>query len=48
MWAHYAEGYSGVCFGIDIVEEDKIRKMVYEPERLKGLFDATRSNRPAS
>lgn len=44
MWAHYAESHTGVCLGIDIVEEDKIRKMVYEPERLKGLFDGTKPN----
>lgn len=42
MWAHYAENHTGVCLGIDIVEEDKIRKMVYEPERLTGLFDASK------
>jgi hypothetical protein len=37
MWAHYAASHTGVCFGIDIIEEDKIRKMVYEPERLTVL-----------
>lgn len=44
MWAHYAASHTGVCLGIDIVEKDKIRKMVYEPERLKGLFDLTKPN----
>lgn len=48
MWAHYAEGHTGVCLGIDIVEGDKIRKMVYEPERLKGLFDASKPNAGAN
>lgn len=42
MWAHYAESHTGVCLGIDIVEEDTIRKMVYESERLKGLFVANK------
>ena len=44
MWAHYAANHSGVCLGVDIVEEDKIRKVVYEPERLKSLFDSSRPN----
>lgn len=44
MWAHYAESHAGVCLGIDVTEEDKIRKMVYEPERLKGLFEASKPN----
>lgn len=48
MWAHYAENHTGVCLGIEIVEEDKIRKMVYEPERLKSLFDASKSNADAN
>lgn len=44
MWAHYAESHTGVCLGLDVTEPDKIRKMVYEPERLKGLFDASKPN----
>ena len=42
MWAHYGASHTGVCLGIDIVEEDKVRQMVYQPERLKSLFDATK------
>lgn len=38
MWAHYAENHTGVCLGFD-VPDDKPRKMVYEPERLKLLVD---------
>lgn len=44
MWAHYAESHKGVCLGFDILEEDKIRKIVYEPDRLKDLFDVTKPN----
>ena len=44
MWAHYAESHTGVCLGIEVIEEGKIRKMVYEPERLMGLFDASKPN----
>ena len=44
MWAHYADNHSGVCLGFDILEEDKIQKMVYEPNRLRGLFDIAKPN----
>lgn len=48
MWAHYAKGHTGVCLGIEVTEPDKIRKMVYEPERMQGLFDASKPNVGAS
>jgi hypothetical protein len=44
MWAHYAESHTGVCLGIDVVERETIREMVYEPARLRGLFDASKPN----
>lgn len=48
MWAHYAESHKGVCLGIDILEEDKIQKMVYEPDRLRGLFNEGKPNAGAN
>jgi hypothetical protein len=48
MWAHYAESHKGVCLGFDILEEEKIQKMVYEPDRLKGLFDVAKPNAGAN
>jgi Protein of unknown function (DUF2971) len=42
MWAHYADAHTGVCLGIDVLEEEMIREVVYEPERLRDLFDATK------
>jgi hypothetical protein len=48
MWAHYADGHTGVCLGIDLLEEDKTRKVVYEPDRIRGLFDATKPNAGAT
>jgi len=48
MWAHYAESHTGVCLGIDVVDEDRVCAIVYEPERLTGLFDATQPNAGAN
>lgn len=42
MWAHYAKSHTGICLGIDVLEEDKLRKVIYEPDRLKGLFDGAK------
>lgn len=41
MWAHYADSHKGVCLGFDLLDEEKLQKMIYEPDRLKGLFDKT-------
>lgn len=38
MWAHYARSHTGVCLGFD-VPDDKPRKMVYEPERIKWAVE---------
>src|SRR5262245_19701736 len=43
MWAHYADSHTGVCIGVDMLEEDKLFKVIYEPERLKGMFDHAKS-----
>ncbi len=48
MWAHYADGHKGVCLGIDVVEEDKIKKVFYASDRLEGLFDAAKPNAGAT
>jgi len=42
MWAHYAQNHTGVCLGIDVIEEHKVRAVVYEDDRLQGLFDASK------
>lgn len=39
MWAHYGDRHRGVCLGFDISEDVDVHEVVYEPTRLKGLFE---------